>query len=237
MTYTLANIDATLHVSGSLAETLGSAWSTVRFCRSRFVSGVWLLSGIPDEIFEPLMSRLFANGATYVAAGSVLATGLDWIAFKAPQALSAKLATLFEAPTGVPPLIVRKGRILSGAAERSALTKLSDRALGTVVKAIARLQPTGTKAHSPEAYAKTAAVLLQRVRSLSPQQAFCNGRGGEAWVLGSLQRGCSVRCWMALPNPWQVVPVAGRVRAPRRFPALPPAKAERTPRWLQERSQ
>lgn len=223
MTYAIDNNSAL--VSGSLAETLKGAWGTVRFCRSRFVSGVWLLSGIPGEFFEPVMSRLFASGATYISAGSVLTDRLDWVAFKAPVGLAAKLATLFQAPAGVPPLLVRKGRVLSGAAERSALMKLSDRALGTVVKAIAKLQPTG---NDGGAYAKTAAVVLQRIRPLTPGHAFFNGRGGEAWVIGSLRRSCSVACWNALPNP-RLVEVVERtpVRVVRPATLALPAASER----------
>lgn len=208
-------------LSGSFATTLGNTWTSVRFCRARFVPGVWLLSGLTNDIFEPVMARLFASGGTFVSSGCSLATGCAWIALKAPMALAAKLATLFPTAGGAAPLMVRKGRVLSGAAERSALKALNTADTNKAIKAFAKLRPVGEASKA----VALALMLLEQVRPLTLGNALFNGRGGLAWIAASLRHACSIGCWNALPNPRLVRVVEGtpvRILRPS-VKTLPPA--------------
>ena len=171
-------------VSGS--ASVGGAWASVRFCRSRFVSGVWVLSGVPAAGFGPVLARLFAAGAAFVAAGSSLASRLVWVAFRSPRALSARLASVFPVPAGVPALVVRSGVVLSGAAERSVLAALPAPAARVAVAALPLRVAPGVCVRS---VAASASVLLSRVRPVSPV------RPGAA-VLASLLRSSALSGWL-----------------------------------------
>lgn len=215
-------------LSGSLATTLGNTWSTARFCRARFVPGVWLLSGLSDDIFEPVMARLFASGGSFVSSGCSVSTGLAWIALKAPMALAAKLATLFPTAEGAAPLVVRKGRVLSGAAERSALKALDIADTEKAMNAFAKLRPVGDASNA----VSLAKMLLDRVRPLTTGNAFSGGKAFQAWAIASLHR-CSEICWLLLQNPWnlplqappmQIVECLPVATAQPSLKALPPAK-------------
>ena len=102
------------------ASPLAADLRSVLFSRSSAVRGGWVLLGVPPERFEQFCCRLFVLRCQLVSSGCHLSSRRLWVSFSCPRGLSGRLALLFPAPPGVPPLFVSaSGAVLSGAAERS----------------------------------------------------------------------------------------------------------------------
>jgi hypothetical protein len=84
------------------------------------VSGGFVLCGVPASLFERVCARLFVLGCEFVACGSSVGSRLVWLCFRCRAEVAARLALLFPAPPGFLPLLVSRGRVLSGAAESRA---------------------------------------------------------------------------------------------------------------------
>ena len=96
------------------------SWAAVRFRRAASVSGGFVLCGVPASLFERVCARLFVLGCEFVACGSSVGSQLVWLCFRCRAEVAARLALLFPAPPGFLPLLVSRGRVLSGAAESRA---------------------------------------------------------------------------------------------------------------------